>query len=118
MASITQNAAAWLCRRYGCAVQLMLVPGGCAGYLYKWSARSDCQVLLLHDHNLLVYTDDASYPYISGVEIALDSNLLGSAIWINNPAAGGCGCSKSIPAMGSVSAQQCASPWCGRSGAS
>jgi Fe-S cluster assembly iron-binding protein IscA len=97
VASITQSAAAWLRKRYGSAIDLLLVPGGCAGYLYKWSEHSDSDAQLLIAYDIAIYTNTESYKYVCDVEISLKANLIGNAIVIKNPVARGCGCNKSIP---------------------
>lgn len=79
--------------------RIMVSGGGCAGFQYSFSLdeifREDDHVF--QDKGVFLVIDEASLPFLEGVEIDYVEELIGASFQIKNPnASSSCGCGNSF----------------------
>lgn len=84
--------------RDGQAIQIKVIPGGCAGFSYQfgWAPETKGGSLIeLNGAKLLI--EDSDMRLLAGAELDYVVSLQGSKFEINNPnASSACGCGKSF----------------------
>jgi iron-sulfur cluster assembly protein len=73
---------------------------GCSGYMYHVNLITEVNaddILISMPHNIQLYIDKKSFPFIQGTEIDYEKTFLKSQFIFNNPNADGlCGCGESF----------------------
>ncbi|MBS0272007.1 MAG: iron-sulfur cluster insertion protein ErpA [Proteobacteria bacterium] len=79
--------------------RIMVSGGGCAGFQYIFSldnvSRDDDHIF--QDKGVTIVLDEASMPFLEGVEIDYVEDLIGASFQVKNPnASSSCGCGNSF----------------------
>ena len=79
--------------------RIMVSGGGCAGFQYSFSlddvSRDDDHIF--QDKGVTIVIDEASIPFLEGVEIDYVEELIGASFQVKNPnASSSCGCGNSF----------------------
>jgi len=79
--------------------RIMVSGGGCSGFQYNFSldkASHDADHVF-EDKGISIVVDDASLPFLEGVEVDYVEELIGASFLIKNPnASSSCGCGNSF----------------------
>lgn len=79
--------------------RVMVSGGGCSGFQYTFlletTAQKDDQVFEIQDTKIVV--DEASLPFLEGIQIDYIEDLMGASFQVKNPnATASCGCGNSF----------------------
>lgn len=86
-------------KQEGYGLRVMVMPGGCSGYMYQMSFEKSSEDgdVVLESNGVKVFIDKESLDMLGGAEIDYIDTLNESGFKINNPnAKDGCGCGKSF----------------------
>src|SRR5205809_8018863 len=82
-------------------LRVRVVPGGCSGFQYSLNIEEQSREgdFIIDERCVRMFVDMFSAPYLSGVEIAYVTGVMGSGFTFKNPnSTGSCGCGSSFTA--------------------